>query len=201
MSISVSGKSGFEVGDSLNSFVRQELDRIIEKYIGEIINASVVFSKSGNLHHLFVVDMTINLSNHISVHFQGENSDPYRCVSYVIHKLEKQIAKYKNRLRSKKRPHHGEDKASVLVSKYIIDPMQELEEDEENIEGDNPAIIAQMEIPLVKMSVADAAMKLDLARDPVLVFINSKNGKVNVVYKREDNNIGWIDPSNNDSSQ
>jgi len=209
MSISVTVKKNdkLEVEESLKEFVKQELGKIINKYELHYSDADVVFSSTHA--DLFVVDITLNLSNDFSIHCQETNYDSLSpddrdpvvvrhhlefknekaryCVANALRKLENQITKYKNRLRTKKRGHH-----TSLLPKYVISSE---DSEADDFSGENPAIIAQMEIPLVHMSVADAAIKLDLSKDPVLVFVNSKHGGINVVYKRNDNNIGWIDPT------
>jgi hypothetical protein len=75
---------------------------------------------------------------------------------------------------------------------YVI---QALEEGQEERDEGNPVIIAEAESPLHEMTVSDAVMQMDLSDRPFVVFRNASHGEINVVYRREDGNIGWIDPA------
>ena len=106
-------------------------------------------------------------------------------------KMEKQLRRYKRRLKD----HHRERAQPVEVlgaSSYILAS----EREDEDSEPDNlqPVIVAEMETQIPSLSVGEAVMQMELAEAPVLIFRNEKNNGLNVVYRRDDGNIGWIDP-------
>jgi ribosomal subunit interface protein len=186
MSIAVTGKN-IEVGDSLREFVTQELHKVVEHYMGDIIEAQVVFSKS---HHLFSVDVTVHISSHLIVHcFSHGDDDAYRSATNAIHKLESRIKKYKTKLRNRRRFAKEDTLEPLPAQQYILNPQ------EEDTGDDAPIVIAEMDSQIHSLSVGEAVMKLDLKDVPVVLFRNAASGQFNVVYKRQDGNIGWIDPS------
>lgn len=186
MRIAVTGKN-IEVGDSLRDFITQELHRVVEHYIGDIIEAQVIFSKD-NSH--FNTDITVHISKHFTVHCVSHGDDEaYRSATNAIHKLESRIKKYKSRLKDQKK-HQREDKLdSIPAQQYVLNPLTEDHTEEA------PAIIAEMDGQIHSLSVSEAVMKMDLKDVPVVLFRNASNGHFNVVYKRSDGNIGWIDPT------
>jgi ribosomal subunit interface protein len=186
MPIAVTGKN-IEVGESLREFITQELRRVVEQYMGDIIEAQVIFSKD---NHLFNTDITVHISSHLVVHCQSQgDDDAYRSATNALHKLENRIKKYKNRLRNRKRSPRDEALESLPAQQYILNPH------EENSTEDAPVIIAEMDSQIHSLSVGEAVMKMDLKDVPVVLFRNAANGQFNVVYKRPDGNIGWIDPT------
>lgn len=181
MTIAVSGKH-IEVGESLTTHSQKSVSDLITRYMGTVLEASVTFAKD---HHLFVADVQVHISHHFVVNCHGEDEDPYKALAHALEKLEARIRKYKNRLKTKKR---GEKDAFSQASKYVIAPQ------EEDAEGDVPLTIAELDTPIECLSVSEAVMRLEISNYPVVVFKNASNDRVNVVYKRPDSHIGWIDP-------
>ena len=186
MDISVKGRN-LDVGDALKGHVEDHLSNAVTKYFMRAIDASVVFSREGR-----------SLRADISVHpgprgmvVQGgsESNDPYAAFDGALERISKQLRRYKRRLNS----HHKGHAEEVLPAlQYVIQPVHE---DEEVAPDDSPAIIAEMPVHITMLSVSEAVMRMDLADAPVTMFRHSVTKRLNVVYRRNDGNIGWIDPS------
>ena len=186
MNIVITGKH-IDVGESLKAHIEERLQATIAKYIDRINNVNVVISKQG---HLFRVDITSNLGTHsgLTVQARRENSDAYVAFDEAAEKIGKQLRRYKRQITN----HHGknaEEVAQKFTSKYYV-----ISSDEEKEVADNPLIIAEDASHIEHLTVSDAVMRLDLGELPALVFINQANDRVNMIYRRNDGNIGWIDP-------
>jgi ribosomal subunit interface protein len=183
MAITITGKH-IEVGESLSTHVKDALSNTIHRYMDEPLEGTVVLSKE-NLH--FRADVTVHISKNFNMCCHGVDEDAYKSCDTALRKLEGLIRKYKNRLRDRKRKES--DYHALPVSYYVIDAAKE--EDT----GEAPAVIAESSQDVIKLSVGDAVMRLDLSGQPVLLFRNAVHNELNVVYRRQDGNIGWIDPT------
>ncbi|WP_308916212.1 ribosome hibernation-promoting factor, HPF/YfiA family [Jannaschia sp. LMIT008] len=175
-----------DVGDSLKAHAEAELGAVIEKYAQRPIEAQVVFSRAG---HEYVCEATIHLSTGLKAQARGRADEIYAAFDSSAEKLEKQLRRYKRRLKN----HHQTraDPVEVLdASSYVI----AFDEGEEEPETLQPVIVAEMQTQISTLSVGEAVMRMELASAPVLVFKNEKGGGLNVVYRRDDGNVGWIDP-------
>ena len=186
MDISVKGRN-LDVGVALKGHVEDHLSSAVTKYFMRAIDASVVFSREGR-----------SLRADISVHpgprgmvVQGgsDSDDLYAAFDGALERISKQLRRYKRRLNSHHKC-HGED--VLPAQQYVIQPVAE---DEEVAADDSPAIIAEMPVHIATLSVSEAVMRMDLADAPVMMFRHSATRRLNVVYRRKDGNIGWIDPS------
>ncbi|MBX9977212.1 MAG: sigma 54 modulation/S30EA ribosomal C-terminal domain-containing protein, partial [Alphaproteobacteria bacterium] len=118
----------------------------------------------------------------------GEDADAHRACDLAGERMESRIKRYKSRLRDRKRHTSNED-LFIQAQHYIVNA-----EDEDQGE-DTPLIIAEMTSAVPTLTVGEAVMRMDLSEHPVMMFKNSKHGGLNVVFKRADGHIGWIDPS------
>lgn len=132
--------------------------------------------------------ITVHIGHHFVVHCHGQDEDPYRSVTNALHKLQTRIKRYKNRLRNRKRHPREESVEALPALQYIVNGT------EEDTGTDAPLIIAEMNSQVLALSVGEAVMRMDLSESPVLLFRNAASGQFNVVYKRPDGNVGWIDP-------
>lgn len=183
MSINITGKH-IEVGDSLRARIEDIVSHISQRYFGEPIEAHIVVTKET---HRFIVDFSVHISKHFVVRSHGEDGDPYRACDFASEHMEQRIRRYKSRLRDRKRHNHHDE--VLNAQQYVVNTK---EEDEGS---DTPIIIAEMNTHIATLSVGEAVMRMDLSNYPVLMFKNAKNGGINVIYRRPDGNIGWIDPS------
>ncbi len=183
MKVSVSGRK-IDIGSSLREHVENGVDAIVSKYFDNAIDADVVFSKES---HLFVTDIIVNEGSggKITIKGQAKEDEIHSSFEAAVDKIEKQLRRYKRRLKN----HHKKDVAEIAFagSKYIINDAEEDKGD------DNPLIIAEKETAIETITVSDAVMRMNLANLPALMFINKKNGNINIVYRREDGNISWVD--------
>lgn len=187
MHYQVSGKQ-IDIGSALQNHVESELSGILEKYVGRPTSAHVVFSKSG---HEYVCEAVVHLSTGLTAQATGHAHEIYAAFDGCSQKMDKQMRRYKRRLKD----HHKERSQPVELStsaSYILAPRDESNEAKEDTV--NAMIVAEMEEKIQSLTVGEAVMQMELANKPVLVFRNEKHSGVNVVYRREDGNIGWIDP-------
>ncbi|SIS54265.1 SSU ribosomal protein S30P /sigma 54 modulation protein [Roseivivax lentus] len=187
MRYQITGKQ-IDIGAALQTHVETELNVVLEKYSGRPTDATIVFSKSG---HEFVCEATVHLSTGLTATAKGRAPEIYAAFDACSEKMDKQLRRYKRRLKD----HHKERTSPVELigaSSYILAG----QEGDEATEPDTlqPIIVAEMETKIPSLSVGEAVMQMELAGAPVLVFRNEKKDGVNVVYRRDDGNIGWIDP-------
>ena len=188
MVTTVSGKH-MEVGQSLQDYVHTRIDNGVKNYLNHITQAKVVFSKKTYLYH---VDIMIHDSQMGLIKAESESDDVYAAFDIAIVKIEKQLRKYKGKIRTHIR-HSTKDEEEAVISgtKYVIDvPKEQVELHEDH----EPVTIAEKATNIEKLTVSEAIMKMDLAHLPALLFINKMNNRLNVVYHRADGNISWVDP-------
>ncbi len=187
MRYQISGKQ-IDIGEALQTHVKAELDDMLSKYAGRPTEAYVVFSKSG---HEFVCETVIHLSTGLTAQAKAHDNEIYAAFDGSNEKMEKQLRRYKRRLKD----HHRDRSQPVELSaagSYILAATDESDEAEQT--DDAPVIVAETETQIPSISVGEAVMQMELANSSVLVFRNEKHSGINVVYKRDDGHIGWIDP-------
>lgn len=187
MQYQITGKQ-IDIGEALQVHVKDSLEDVVGKYAGRPTDANVVFSKSGHEH---VCEAMVHLSTGLTAQARGHDHEIYAAFDRCAEKMEKQLRRYKRRLKD----HHRERPVETSdASSYILaanDGPNDAEPDTLQ-----PMIIAEMEAKIPLLSVGEAVMQMELAGAPVLVFRNEKQETgVNIVYRREDGNIGWIDPN------
>lgn len=183
MQLTVKGKH-LDVGDSLRAHVEEQLGNTAKKYFRDTIDATVVFSKEKN--HLFKADISIHVGGGIVLQTAHEAPDPYPAFDAANKTVGQRLSRYKDKLRD----HRKYDDAEVLSAAYTT-----LESTGDEAEGGSePAVIAEMETQVQTLAVADAVMRLELGSLPALLFRNPSHGGLNMVYRRKDGNIGWVDP-------
>lgn len=187
MRYKITGKQ-IDIGEALQTHVQQEMNEMVGKYAERPTDASVVFSRDAHTH---VCEATVHLSTGLTAQARASEVDIYAAFDSCNEKMEKQLRRYKRRLKN----HHRERVEPVAhsgASTYILAASDESEATEPDTL--QPIIVAEMESRVPSVSVGEAVMQMELAEAPVLVFRNEKHGGINVVYRREDGNIGWIDP-------
>ncbi|QPM91399.1 ribosome hibernation-promoting factor, HPF/YfiA family [Pseudooceanicola algae] len=185
----IAGKQ-IDIGDALQEHVKDSLDTAVGKYANRPTDANVTFSKAA---HEFICEATVHLSTGLTAQAKARAPEIYAAFDSCCAKMEKQLRRYKRRLKD----HHKtrvEQVELLGASSYILASDQEGEESEP--ETLQPVIVAEMETQIPSLSVGEAVMHMELAGAPVLVFRNEGKDGVNVVYRRDDGNIGWIDPRN-----
>jgi ribosomal subunit interface protein len=199
MQLSVTGKQT-EIGEALRRHVEGSLSSILDKYFKTAIEAHVIVSKEAYLSR---AEISIHIGRGIVVNARASASEAYLAFDAAAERLAKQLRRYKRRLRD----HHAKGRepagASERAMDYVLAPIGEEEGEGAQAEGEEvgtggangaPAVIAEMSTELPSLTVGEAAMRMDLAEAPVLLFRNRSHGELNLVYRRADGNIGWIDP-------
>lgn len=189
MRYQISGKQ-IDIGEALQTHVKAELGEVVDKYAQRPTDAIIIFSRSA---HEFVCESTIHLSTGLTAQAKGHAAEIYAAFESCREKMDKQLRRYKRRLRD-----HHRDRTSPVefdgASSYILAASEG--PDEAEPDSLQPMIIAEMETKVPTISVGEAVMQMELSGQRMLVFRNEKHGGVNVVYRRDDGNIGWIDPRN-----
>lgn len=190
MRYQISGKQ-IDIGEALQSHVKTELDETVGKYSQRPTDAQVTFSRNA---HEFACEATIHLSTGLNVSARGHADEIYAAFESCREKVDKQMRRHKRRLKD-----HARDRAEPVEFATAPSYVLAAEEEGDDAGGDSlaPVVIAEMETKVATLSVGEAVLQMELANLPLLVFRNEKHGGVNVVHRREDGNIGWIDPRMN----
>lgn len=190
MRYQISGKQ-IDIGEALQTHVKAELGEIVDKYAQRPTEAVVVFSR---VAHELVCEATIHLSTGLNAAARGSAGEIYAAFEACRERMDKQLRRHKRRLRD-----HHRDRTSPVefdaAPDYILAPAEDADEDHDTAAA-QPVVIAEMETKIPMITVGEAVMQLELAGQSMLVFRNEGHGGVNVVYRRDDGNIGWIDPRN-----
>lgn len=194
MRIQVTGRQ-IDVGDALRTRITEDLTKGVEKYFSRATEGVVTVGKNGVG---FEADCLVHLSSGISLQAQGHGGDAHAAFDDALEKLEKRVRRYKRRLKN----HHNGNKTPLpaeSASAYVLAPLVDDEDiGDAAVDGHNgepgPLVIAETKAAVKTMAVATAVMQLELTDSPALMFRNAAHGGLNVVYKRSDGNIGWIDP-------
>lgn len=187
MRYQISGKQ-IDIGEALQTHVQTELNEVVQKYAERPTDANVIFSRSA---HEYVCEATIHLSTGLTATAKAHDHEIYAAFERCAEKMEKQLRRYKRRLKD-----HHRDRAEPVelygASSYIL--ASEEQADDSEPDTLQPIIVAEMQTQIPALSVGEAVMQMELAGAPVLIFRKEGKNGLNVVYRREDGNIGWIDP-------
>ncbi len=188
MRYQISGKQ-IDIGEALQAYVRDQLDETVSKYAQRPTDATVVFSRSA---HEFLCEASVHLSTGLNVTARGHAAEVYAAFEACREKMDKQMRRHKRRLKD-----HHRDRTEPVVFAAAPHYVLAAHDDEADDGAETaPVIVAEMETKVPTLSVGEAVMQMELANLPLLVFRNEKHGGVNVVHRRDDGNVGWIDPRN-----
>jgi ribosomal subunit interface protein len=192
MTLRVSGKN-LDLGEALRARVSARIEEAVEKYFDGGWSGHITVGPEGNG---FRAECALHLDSGTVLQAQGEADDPVLSCDGAAELIEKRLRRYKRRLKDHRAngrgrgPEFSAGPAATFVDTTLSAPDSDTEEDETW----NPAVIAEATSSLARMSVRDAVLQLDLTGAPVLVFVHANHGRVNLVYRRADGHIGWIDP-------
>lgn len=186
MDISITGKQ-LDIGDALRAYIETELGNTVSKYFPRALGCSVTICRES---HLFRADASVHLIRSVNVQGRATAETAYAAFDAALERIAKQMRRYKRRLND----HHGRRTTddTTLAPQYVIAP--EHEDIELPVDG-QPAIVAEVQTEIASLTVSEAVMRMDLSDVPVVMFRNRAHGELNVIYRRPDGNIGWIDPS------
>lgn len=188
MQLSITGKQ-IDIGSSLRTYVQDKVVQSVGKYFDRPVDGAVTFSRDG---HEYRADCMVHLASGLHLQAQGRSTDIYASFDTAIERMDKRLRRYKSRIRD----HHNGARASIASSpahERVI--AAEADGDASEPTTLNPIIVSENMTQLRTLTVGEAVMQLDLMETPALVFRNSAHGEINVVYRRGDGNIGWIDPA------
>ncbi|MBZ0218587.1 MAG: ribosome-associated translation inhibitor RaiA [Fimbriimonadaceae bacterium] len=185
MQLKITGKN-IDVGEALSEHVTDRVEHAVGKLFNGEGSGHVTFEREGQG---FKVDCSIHLDSGIHLQSSGSNEDAYKGFDQAADRIEKRLRRYKRRLKNHHNQYGGAE--HELSPAYVI----ETQDDADTQSDENPPIIvAEYSAPLMKVSVSTAVMQLDLTDRNFLLFRNASHGGLNIVYKRDDGNIGWLDP-------
>jgi ribosome hibernation promoting factor len=190
MTIRVSGKS-ISVGEALRGRVSDRTEEVLRKYFDGNYSGHITFSKDG---FGFRTDCLLHLDSGITLEADSIAADAYVSADQALALIEKRLRRYKSRLkdRSTRKAHAAAVALSDLdAPSYVIEAPAE---GDDEVTAFNPVIIAETTTSLRSLSVSEAVMELDFTGAPVIVFQHGSSGRINVIYRRADGNVGWVDP-------
>ncbi len=201
MELAVHGKQ-MDVGDSLRGHVQEKLEDLNVKYFNHATYATVTFSREGHGHQQTKVHITIKLGKNIMVMADAQETDARIAFDVAADKAAKQLRRYKRRLRDHHERIERTPESEFLKARdYVIANTPDQDNAGEDSGEQAPVVIADMATNIESLSVSEAVMRLDLSGQAALLFCNASHGGFNMVYRRPDGNIGWVDPENQNCAQ
>lgn len=198
MQLTVTGKQ-VDVGNALRRHAEAALDSIVGKYFRTAIEAHAVFAREA---HLIRADISLHIGRGIVINSGAAATEHYLAFDAAAERLAKQLRRYKRRLHEDHGRSHAPAERTETARSFVLAPVED--DDELDVEeaadlatanGAGAVVIAEMTTELPHLTVGEAVMRLDLANAPALLFRNRSHGELNLVYRRGDGNIGWIDPA------
>jgi ribosomal subunit interface protein len=196
MQLSINGKQ-MDLGNALRTHISDKIEDINHKYFNRAIDATVTLSPEGSA--FTKTHVSIRVGKDIMVMADAKKTDPYASFDAAAEKVAKQLRRYKKRLRD----HHErlEENNVIPAQNYVLSPEPEAEDDNhKEPEKHEPVVVADMVTNIQTMSVSEAVMRLNLSGENALLFKNAKHEGLNMIYRRTDGNIGWVDPEGNDGA-
>ena len=188
MDVRVAGHQ-VDTGESLRAHAQQRVAEITEKYFSRSVGANVTFGRGPN--NDFTCDIVAPVVNGVVLKSSHSGREPEIAFNGAADRIEKQLRRYTNRLKEHK-VNEAETQPFVENAGYTIFSGAAAGDD-----GDQPAfptIVAETRVDIPDASVSDAVMLLDLRNTNALMFRNSATAEFNMIYRREDGNIGWVEP-------
>jgi ribosomal subunit interface protein len=190
MTLRISGKS-ISVGEALRSRVSERTDEVLRKYFDGNYSGHITLSKDG---FGFRTDCSLHLDSGITLEADSNATDAYASADQALVMIEKRLRRYKSRLkdRSARKTYAASAAlADIDAPSYVIEAPAE---GDEEVTAYSPVIIAEATTSLKRLSVSEAVMELDLTGAACIVFQHGSSGRVNIIYRRADGNVGWVDP-------
>jgi len=187
MDIRVSGHQ-VDTGDALRTHVNERMHAIAEKYFSRSISAQVTFGSGP--HGFFTCDIVAHVMQGVILKGSGQSTEAHPAFDQAADRIETQLRRYMRRLKDRT-PNQillGEIEADAGYT--VFQGTMETEE----LDGEHPPVIAETRVDVPETSVSDAVMMLDLRNTNALLFKNSGTGAFNMVYRRGDGTIGWVEP-------
>jgi len=192
MQITVSGKQ-VELSDALRTRVAEQLDIIAGKYFDHALEAQVTFSRARSF---FTCDINVHAGRGLVLRGEGEAADAHAAFDDAAEHIAKRLRRYRRRVNEHARDVAARERPQA-ARQYVLRQEDEVPVDagETKQAATYATVIAEVAAEISLLTVSDAVMRMDLADQTVMMFRNSATGELNVVYRRSDGNIGWIDPA------
>jgi ribosomal subunit interface protein len=195
MTLRISGKS-ISVGEALRDRVSERTDEVLRKYFDGNYSGHITLSKDG---FGFRTDCALHLDSGVTLEAESNATDAYASADAALLMIEKRLRRYKSRLKDRSARKAAAAAAALAemngpalaAPSYVIEAPSD---DGDEADSYNPVIIAEATTSLKRLSVSEAVMELDLTGAACLVFQHGSSGRVNIIYRRSDGNIGWVDP-------
>jgi ribosomal subunit interface protein len=184
MTLRVSGKN-MDVGDALRAKAVLHFDTVVGKYFDGGYEGHLTLEHEGSGFQALCM---IHLDSGATLQSSAYGGDAVSAYELMAETIEKRLRRYNRKLKTHRR--HGEEEGEATA--YVLEVG---DADAELAEDYSPPVIAETTSNLRRMSVGEAVMELDLLQEDVVVFRHAGHGGLNVVYRRADGNIGWIDPA------
>jgi len=190
MPLRVSGKN-LDIGESLRAHVLEKVQALIARYFDGKVTGHVVISPEGST---FRTDCSLHLSSGMNLQSEGRAHEPYASFEQAADKIERRLRRYKKRLKEHAGGHEAlaEARERLELAKFVIEAPAD-DETEAPVDF-SPVVVAEGSQPLKTLSVASAVAELDLTGAPLVVFQHATSSRINIVYRRRDGAIGWLDP-------
>jgi len=188
MDIRVSGHQ-IETGEALQRHAQDRLNAIVGKYFSGAISSTVTFNRAPA--GAFRADIITHVMQGLVLKGAGIAQDAHAALDGAAEKIDKQLRRYKRRLTDR----HVESAQAVRAEEAAYTVFAEPEEEAEEVLADAPVVIAETRVDVPETTVSNAVMMLDLRNTNALLFKNAGTGKHNMVYRRGDGSIGWVEPS------
>jgi ribosomal subunit interface protein len=200
MHITVAGKQ-VDTGEALQTHVREGLASIARKYFDHALEANVTFRRDakGKQGAFFACDINLKAGRNLFMRGEGEGPDAHRAFEVAAEHVAKRLRRYRRRVNEHARSLAAESRLpeAETATQYVLQPEDEAEESGATpVDGakvDHSVIVAEQPTEIARLTVGEAVMRLDLTQQTVLMFRNSGSGALNVVYRRPDGCVGWID--------
>ncbi len=185
MKITLSGKQ-VDISDRLRNRVEENIENSVNKYFNSPISCNVYFSKDGED---FRAEVTVHPAKNIVLKGTGVAGDPYSAFDNANEHIATRLRRQKTKLND----HKGKTGIVELAHEAVF-PLTETE-DEMGIDENAPLTIAETDANIKVCTVSEAVMFMDLEDECALMFRNSANNRISMVYRRKDGNIGWVEPA------
>jgi ribosomal subunit interface protein len=187
MTIQITGKN-VEVGDAFQNYAEEKIRSVLTKYLAREVDGHIRLERE---RELFKTTCSVRLTNGLLLEAHGEGADAYGSVDSAAHRLETRVRRYKGRIKNHSTAAAAaRRKVDIEARDYVVSLS---DDDEPEQEEANPLIIAEGQRNIGQMTVSEAVLQLDLSEASFMIFKNAAHGGLNVVYRRNDGHIGWID--------
>ena len=193
MDIRVSGHQ-VDTGEALQTHANDRLTAIVDKYFSAALSSQVTFGKAPA--SAFRCDIVMHVMHNLVLKATGMAQDAHQALDQAAEKIDKQLRRYKRRLNDRhEQANYAQKQEEAAYSDAAYTIFEDAPDVEEGEETGAPVVIAETRVDVPEATVSDAVMMLDLRDTTALLFKNAGTGRHNMVYRRSDGSIGWVEPS------